>query len=354
MERAKAVVAAAERMLDREERQAGLEPETIAELLAELEARLGSGGAEVAEQVAHEQQLERLQARFDDRQGAFSRTESGVARLREITSPPAILEAAPRELCRSSGFRRALISTIGNGRMVAMAAHSDTDPAGAEAALASLAETPIRLEHPLLEAEALRRRRATAVTDARLHPRASAVLNEAMEWSSYVVAPIQVQGKVIGLLHGDRPGEGLDVLDREVLWRFSVGLAQAYESATLRRRLRQEREQMRRFLDRLDARLGELSDSAVRLAAREDAPASELDPQRNLEDTAAFEGLLTKRESEVLGLMADGLSNRKIADRLVISEGTVKFHVNSILRKLRATNRAEAVSRYLKRTLAQG
>ena len=50
------------------------------------------------------------------------------------------------------------------------------------------------------------------------------------------------------------------MLDREVLWRFAVGLGQAYESASLRRRLRQEREQMRRFLDRLDARLGTGSD----------------------------------------------------------------------------------------------
>ncbi len=61
-----------------------------------------------------------------------------------------------------------------------------------------------------------------------------------------------------------------------------------------------------------------------------------------------FEGLLTKRELEVLRLLADGNTNKAIADTLVISGGTVKFHVNSILRKLRAANRAEAVSRYLR------
>ena len=46
--------------------------------------------------------------------------------------------------------------------------------------------------------------------------------------------------------------------------------------------------------------------------------------------------------------MAEGATNLAIAERLVISEGTVKSHVKSILRKLRAANRAEAVSRYMR------
>jgi DNA-binding NarL/FixJ family response regulator len=56
---------------------------------------------------------------------------------------------------------------------------------------------------------------------------------------------------------------------------------------------------------------------------------------------------LTRRELEVLRLMAAGDTNGRIARRLVISEGTVKSHVKHILRKLGAANRAEAVSRWL-------
>ena len=54
---------------------------------------------------------------------------------------------------------------------------------------------------------------------------------------------------------------------------------------------------------------------------------------------------LTKREHEVLKLLAEGLSNRSIAVQLEISEHTVKYHVNSILRKLGAQSRTEAVVR---------
>ncbi len=54
---------------------------------------------------------------------------------------------------------------------------------------------------------------------------------------------------------------------------------------------------------------------------------------------------LTPRELDVLALLAEGLSNRAIAQRLAISEHTVKFHVNGILTKLDARSRTEAVVR---------
>jgi DNA-binding NarL/FixJ family response regulator len=53
---------------------------------------------------------------------------------------------------------------------------------------------------------------------------------------------------------------------------------------------------------------------------------------------------LTDRETEVLRLLAQGKSNKEIAGRLVISERTVKFHVSSIMGKLGASNRTEAVT----------
>lgn len=54
---------------------------------------------------------------------------------------------------------------------------------------------------------------------------------------------------------------------------------------------------------------------------------------------------LTPREMEFLALLAEGLSNRAIADRLGISERTAKFHASSVLAKLGAESRAEAIVR---------
>ena len=54
---------------------------------------------------------------------------------------------------------------------------------------------------------------------------------------------------------------------------------------------------------------------------------------------------LTARELEVLGWMAAGLSNRQIAEKLILSEGTVKFHVHSILEKMGVHSRTQAIVR---------
>jgi DNA-binding NarL/FixJ family response regulator len=64
-------------------------------------------------------------------------------------------------------------------------------------------------------------------------------------------------------------------------------------------------------------------------------------PQAAVEELSE---LLTTRESEVLGLLGRGLSNKMIARQLHISEHTVKFHISSLYAKLGVSNRAEAVS----------
>jgi len=60
---------------------------------------------------------------------------------------------------------------------------------------------------------------------------------------------------------------------------------------------------------------------------------------------------LTEREVEVLKLMVDGLNNAEIAERLVISLSTVKYHISNILMKLGVDNRVSAVSLPLQRKL---
>ena len=62
---------------------------------------------------------------------------------------------------------------------------------------------------------------------------------------------------------------------------------------------------------------------------------------------------LTDREREILALMVEGLANNEIADRLVVSQSTVKFHVSNVLSKLGVASRTEAVALALKNHLVK-
>jgi two-component system, NarL family, response regulator LiaR len=62
---------------------------------------------------------------------------------------------------------------------------------------------------------------------------------------------------------------------------------------------------------------------------------------------------MTEREKEILALMVEGLSNKDIAERLVVSRSTVKFHVSNILSKLNVTGRTEAVAIAVKHHLVK-
>lgn len=78
------------------------------------------------------------------------------------------------------------------------------------------------------------------------------------------------------------------------------------------------------------------------------ARAGQADPQ-NVRQV----GSLTRREREILALVADGLSNRSIGERLFISEATVRNHVTSILDKLQLRNRSELVAFAFRRGLVR-
>jgi DNA-binding CsgD family transcriptional regulator len=248
-----------------------------------------------------------------------------------------------------------VLSRLRDGAMHVEAVYIRDAPDEAAAALAHLATAPVRLSPSLIEAEILRRRRATVVSGAQLNDRAHRPLATVMGWDSYVAAAVVVRGDPVALLHADRgAGREVDALDRDVLWEFADGVAQAHDSARLARALRDERTQLRHLLAWLEARAAELDDQSLEPGGREPrllAGSEPADPQAPLDDRTVFEGVLTRRELEVLRLLAGGAPNREIGERLVLSAGTVKFHVNSVLRKLGAANRTQAVARYLAATL---
>ena len=94
--------------------------------------------------------------------------------------------------------------------------------------------------------------------------------------------------------------------------------------------------------ERLVALLGSVA--GLRLAAPGEAASVAVVPQEARKATETFDDELTPRELDVLALLAEGASNKTIARQLGISVHTAKFHVASILDKLDATGRTDAVA----------
>jgi DNA-binding NarL/FixJ family response regulator len=169
--------------------------------------------------------------------------------------------------------------------------------------------------------------------------RASEVLANALGWDSYVVAALTLHGTTIGLLHAGMcsADRRVDALDQEVTEIYARGLAESFERAALRQTLQRHRQELQDAVRWMSGRLSSFS---------ADVP---LPLTRPTEFDAGLDSL-TRREREVLQLLTKGNTNGGIAHALVISEGTAKYHVKNILRKLQATSRAEAVAHYLRGT----
>jgi DNA-binding NarL/FixJ family response regulator len=96
---------------------------------------------------------------------------------------------------------------------------------------------------------------------------------------------------------------------------------------------------------RRDAAPAQIAAATVAVAQGLVAYAPELLPQVARAAPVAGSEVLTPRETEVLALLAEGLSNKQIAVRLDLSEHTAKFHVTAIISKLGAQSRTDAVVR---------
>jgi LuxR family transcriptional regulator, regulator of acetate metabolism len=288
----------------------------------------------LAELLALEREI--VEAAYVRRADALERVTDAVRRLGEIGAPQGILERAPAELGTSSEFDRVLLSEVRGEELHARALWSEQDPDDGAAVLEELRRAPIRLEYPSIEDEVARRPRTEIVRARAARSRAARRLAEGLGWDGYVVAALVVQGQTVGLLHADASASGRvpDALDAEVASRYAEGLAGVFERSVLREMLHLHHHELRSAVEWMSARLGQLATSASEwsvAAAGHDASAG---------DT------LTARELDVLRLLARGHTNLEIARQLVVREGTVKYHVKNILRKMGAISRADAVARY--------
>jgi LuxR family transcriptional regulator, regulator of acetate metabolism len=255
--------------------------------------------------------------------------QRALLRLAGEESLGRLVNLAPRFACQALELDRAMLLHISGNAIV-----SGTAWSGSDQIAASDFSRFVRAAHPQLtscppEFEAVQRQLPILVTNAQGRDDVYRPLVHAARSEAYAVAPMIRGDRVIGLLHADRypvVDRPLDVLDRDLLSTFATGLADLIDRAAGRG----------------------LKNGATPIWSEAGPAADELAvvPAGPVSLTSGPLTLLTSREHEVLGLLAEGAANATIAVRLVISEATVKSHVRHILRKLRAANRTEAVIRY--------
>jgi DNA-binding CsgD family transcriptional regulator/GAF domain-containing protein len=282
-----------------------------------------SAGSTAARHVlANLMQLERelIELRYTQRLDATERVREALRRLADAGPPPlVVLERAAAELGAATSFDRVLVSRVRGEELEPLASWSR------DAARVVALPRAGRLRPGAVEVEAAASRRTTIVEGP------AGGSGGATGWRSFVLAPITMHGEVVAVMHAARePGAlPLGELDRELVELFAAGLAGVLDRAALEHALVRHRGELAAASRFLDRRLG--------------VPAEPAPPRPA---TAAEPDPLTARELEVLSLIAQGHTNRTVAQALRISEGTVKYHVKNLMRKLHARSRADAVARH--------
>jgi DNA-binding CsgD family transcriptional regulator len=279
-------------------------------------------------------QLERelVELGYTQRLDATERVREALRRLAE-TRPPmprAVLERAAAELGGCTTFDRVLVSRVRDDALEPVAIWAGVGTAPLPAPLPAAATLP----PSSVEAEVAAHARTLIVEPAQAAvPELAAAVGD----RPLVLGAIASGGEVVALVHagGGRGARPPTELERELVELFAEGLGRVLERAALEQALARHRGELAAASRFLERRLG---------AASQPSP-EPLPPPRA---AIAVDGdPLTGRELEVLALLERGQSNRELAQALGIAEGTVKYHVKNILRKLRARSRADAVARHL-------
>ncbi|MGY0541471.1 LuxR C-terminal-related transcriptional regulator [Nocardioides sp. YJ-D4] len=279
--------------------------------------------------AAHSHELER-------RRAAVTTVGQVLHQLRSASTVAELATRVPHEGAKL-GFNRVLFSWLENRCWVPVSFHTETGPDEARAVMAAGTDQ-FQPVGPLLEGEMLRARRPMLVRNALDHPRVHPGIQAIMHSHAYVAAPVVTSSGVVGFLNADQNSETgtVDDYDRDVVAMFCEGVGLALERVTMLEEMAQVRSRLSQQADALRGLMSELDgDHAVA------AP-----PTRGPTRSRTRFRDLTRREEEVLELVASGLSNADIADRLYISEGTAKTHVKNVLHKLGVENRIQAGALY--------
>jgi len=263
-------------------------------------------------------------------------------RLRACPSVPALFSAASQTATDAGLLDRCVLLTVSGGHLTADDSGPLADPAS-DAIRRRLLARPIALVGGTLEAEVVRRPGRVLARGSR-----PSGVADALELSHHHFCAVVADGACVALLVGDRKNAALQGEETADIDRLGAVVAFVLQQIVLRARVADLASELRHLTSSTQALARDVLDGPVLLPSAQRTAPSSARFHVPTPTGDSLEHLLTARERQIATLLIQGLENRQIAATLVLSPNTVKSHVGRILRKLGATNRADAVGRLVR------
>lgn len=256
--------------------------------------------------------------------------------LRAAGSEREFSELLPTELVKL-GFVRAMYSTVNDMRWVTRSVHTVNGENERQLLLRAGQQPPFRELRGLFEYEMIQQGKAMLQQGIRKSPRVHPELIEITESDSYVSAPLVAGRLVTGFVSLDVNAAtgSVDGFDRDLVGLICGGAGIALERIRALEGIGQLHAGIEQSMESMRAIMRGNGVDTLSVKGADKVRDADFD---GVDDSE----VLTRRENQVLRLLARGQTNSEIGQRLFISEGTAKTHVRNILRKLGASNRTQA------------
>ncbi|MDT5152660.1 MAG: hypothetical protein QOI01_4393 [Mycobacterium sp.] len=369
---AREIASAAVRLTHQASELVDIEPPTIADLRANptavesllhrLVSLIGAESArhesDTGEQVLVAMGLEALALTWEWRQFRHrniadqrDKLHHSLIRLRALKTEDELFDQICEEACRASGAGRPLLARIDGECWIASRQFDPATPRDITPASQDAHAQPVRTL--AIESSVVNSRRCMRVAGGP-HPEHPAPVRKLLRRSPFTVAPIIVSGDVIGLVYAPESlttrWSPADVTGYLQIFIATVG--HLLERAVMFAYVEGQSSLLREALSAAELAVTGLDDDVdlVQLVGRQQAGHTPSGATPWTTPTRRPDQDFTARESDVMALLAQGMDNTRIAQQLAVATTTVKSHLQNMLRKAGAVNRAELISQFYGQT----
>jgi DNA-binding CsgD family transcriptional regulator len=291
--------------------------------------------------------------RFRHRDIANRREElqHSLMRLRALQTEDELFDQVCEEACRASGASRALLARIDAECWIPWRRFDTAAPCTKTPAMPAAHAQPVRT---LVDESAVTMSRHPMWVAGGPHPEQPGSVRNLLRGSPFAIAPIIVNGNVVGLLYATEPPTARWVPTNVAgsLHTFVVGVGHLLERAVMFTHVQAQSSYLREALSAAELVITGFDTNVdlVQLVGRQQAGPTPAGAAPWTTPSRRPDQDFTARERDVMALLARGMDNAHIAQQLTVATSTVKSHLQNMLRKAGAVNRAELIAQFYGQT----